>query len=171
MNIEKKTLRRDIPFLNSTTTPVVDDARRLVVGQAISLNGQISSCDNLVVEGTVQVEGFAGRRLEVAEPGLFSGTAKVQDCVIAGRFEGKLSVTGRLTVKATGQVQGVIEYGALETEAGAKVEGKLSVILPLAEKTVSVVAARPNNVENIFAAKEHAAISEGDTVFRRTVRV
>lgn len=186
MTIEKKTIRSDIPgshvFLNGNIGYVgstAEEMRRLVVARDISLNGQINACDYLVIEGVVEAEAFSGRRMDILETGLFAGTAEVQDCVIAGRFEGVLTVTGRLTVKPTGQVQGAIAYGTLEVEAGGRLEGQLTSAIPVAPVVVeapALAALTPppapvvNNVEPLFADDDEEKTVTGRAVYRRAAR-
>src|SRR5437868_3074491 len=98
MNVEKKTIRSDIPGHQSMLGTTTEDARRMTVGRGISLNGVIAACEYLTIEGTVQTENFKARRLEIAESGLFAGSGEIQDAVISGRIEGRLVVTGRLTI-------------------------------------------------------------------------
>lgn len=135
MSIEKKTLRSDIPGHNTLMNGNIayagstqEEGRRLVVGRDITLNGAIAACDHLIVEGTVHAQSFSARRMDILEVGFFAGNAEVHDAIIAGRFEGKLSVPGRLTVKSTGCVYGEIEYGTLEVESGARIEGHMTVM-------------------------------------------
>lgn len=184
MSVEKKTIRSDIPgshvFLNGNVgyvgSAMDGGMRRLVVTRDITLNGEISSCNYLVVEGVVQAGSFSARRMDILDGGLFSGTAEVQDCVIAGRFEGKLSVHGRLTVKPTGRVCGEIEYGMLEVEGGGKIEGQMtSVAVAEVEGTVSMPALTvlPPNVEPLFSAEadDDSGITGRSTAYRRAARV
>lgn len=175
MTIEKKTIRSDIPgshvFLNGNIGYVgstADDARRLVVARDISLSGQISACAYLVIEGVVQADSFTTRRMDILESGLFHGTAEMQECVIAGRFEGKLSVLGRLTVKPTGQIYGEIEYGILEVEAGAKIEGKMTCVAPLAVEPPAPLEIVADNVEKLF--DDTPVVTERTTAYRRAAR-
>ena len=62
------------------------EGKKLVVGRDISLSGKISSCEKLVVEGTVEADIADCRELEVAEGGLFKGEAKIEVAEIAGEF-------------------------------------------------------------------------------------
>jgi cytoskeletal protein CcmA (bactofilin family) len=188
MNVEKRTIRSDIPGHQTLlNTAPVEDTRRMTVGRGISLNGVIAACELLTVEGTVQAEGFKARRLEISESGLFSGTAEVQDAVISGRVEGHLAVPGRLVVKATARISADIEYGTLEVEAGARIEGRLSPIAvamaaapaeaaaqqpkaaaPVAVRS-AVVQAAPTpaaNVEKLFDERGEAPAPRS-RVFRR----
>jgi len=174
MTVEKKTVRSDIPgshvFLNGNIGYVgstADEARRLVVARDISLSGQIGSCTYLVIEGVVQADTFSTRRMDILESGLFHGVAEMQECVIAGRFEGKLSVLGRLTVKPTGQIYGEIEYGILEVEAGAKIEGKMTCVAPLPVEAPAPVLVQ-DNVEKLF--DDTPVVTERTTAYRRAAR-
>ena len=179
MSIEKKTIRSDIPghsnMLGGSASyagSAQDEGRRLVVGRDISLNGDIGCCDHLVVEGTVNAQGFTARRIDVLEAGFFAGSAHVQDAVIAGRFEGKLTVSGRLSVKSTGRLYGQIEYGSVECEAGARIEGQMVLIAPPAAAETPVLAAPTvnDNVENLFDdSSEEGTAEETPRVFRRAV--
>ncbi len=106
-------------------TPVLTEMRTLTVGRDISLSGEISACDYLVVEGTVEARVREGRRIEIAECGLFRGTVEIDEADIAGRFEGDITVRGRLRVRSTGRIDGKIQYGELEIEAGGHLEGEV----------------------------------------------
>ncbi|MCW5731236.1 MAG: polymer-forming cytoskeletal protein, partial [Alphaproteobacteria bacterium] len=92
-------------------------------GRDISLNGEISTCHRLVVEGKVEAALSDCNSIEVSETGLFKGAAEVQEADVRGRFEGKLTVKGRLMIRAQGVVNGEITYGQLEVECGGQVSG------------------------------------------------
>lgn len=100
--------------------------RKLVVGVGITMSGEIESCDTLLVEGTAEVALKGASVLNVAETGIFYGTVEIDEATIAGRFEGDLTVNGRLTVKSTGSITGSIVYKELAIEAGANLDGKVS---------------------------------------------
>src|ERR1044072_6879924 len=48
------------------------EGRRMVVGKEITLSGQISKCDHLVVEGDVEGMRYEGQSLEVIDGGHFN---------------------------------------------------------------------------------------------------
>ncbi len=101
-------------------------SRRLVVGEGITMSGEIESCDTLIVEGTVEAALKGASILDIAESGVFYGTVEIDECVIAGRFEGDITVHGRLSLKASGSITGSISYKELAVEAGATIDGKMS---------------------------------------------
>lgn len=109
-------------------------ARRLIIGQGITMSGEIESCDMLIVEGTVEAALKGASMLEIAETGMFYGTVEIDEATIAGKFEGDLTVNGRLTVRATGSITGAISYKELAVEAGATIDGKIT---PLGGKGAS----------------------------------
>ncbi|CAK0748519.1 Polymer-forming cytoskeletal protein [Azospirillaceae bacterium] len=116
------------PGLLTGSATLGSDMRRLTVGRDITLAGEISSCDVLVVEGTVEARLREGKVIEISETGLFKGSVEINEATIAGRFEGDLIVRGRLTVRGSGRIRGVIKYRELEVEAGGQVVGDIQLI-------------------------------------------
>lgn len=100
--------------------------RRLVIGQGITMSGEIESCDHLLVEGTIEAALKGAKVLEISETGTFRGTVEIKNATIAGRFEGDLTVDGRLVLKAGGVITGSISYRELQIEAGAIIDGRLT---------------------------------------------
>jgi cytoskeletal protein CcmA (bactofilin family) len=106
------------------------DVKNLIVGSGIQLNGQISACDRLVVEGTVQADLNDAEAIEVRENGLFKGTASIMEADISGRFEGDLTAKRRLVVRNGGRIDGNVHYAALVIEEGGQIRGHMDVIEP-----------------------------------------
>ena len=104
------------------------EMRKLVVGQEITMSGEISSCDFLIVEGNVEAKVRDGHKVEITENGTLRGTAEIVEADIAGIFEGEMICSGRLRLRANGKIKGKIQYGELEIEAGGRVEGELSCL-------------------------------------------
>jgi len=100
-----------------------EDLRKLIVGREITLSGEITSCDKLIVEGSVEANLTNCRDVDIAESGLFKGSASIEEAEIRGRFEGNLVVRQRLLIKATGRVSGTIRYGQIEIECGGQISG------------------------------------------------
>jgi cytoskeletal protein CcmA (bactofilin family) len=99
------------------------EVRKLTVGREITLSGEITSCDKLIIEGSVEANLNNCRDVEIAESGLFKGSAAIEEAEIQGRFEGNLVVRKRLLIKASGRVSGTIRYGQIEIECGGQVSG------------------------------------------------
>ncbi|MFO1049415.1 MAG: polymer-forming cytoskeletal protein [Geminicoccaceae bacterium] len=111
------------------TAPAEEAGKRLIVGQGISLSGEITACDRLVVDGSVQVTLNQTRAIEITESGRFTnGKAEVEEAEISGVYEGDLTVRKRLLIRSTGQVKGTVRYGELEIERGGHLSGTISML-------------------------------------------
>ena len=80
-----------------------------------------------MVEGHVEVSLNETRAVEIKPKGRFIGSCEVEAAEISGVYEGDLTVRGRLTVRASGQVEGKICYGEIELERGGRISGNLGV--------------------------------------------
>lgn len=105
-----------------------DDGNRLVVGKSISVSGDISACETLVVQGTVEANVSDATTLEVADGGLFKGDAEVDHAYIAGTFDGTLRARLTLEVAESGHVKGDIFYNNISIASGGRVQGSIDVI-------------------------------------------
>lgn len=106
-------------------TPQRSVGAKMTVGPGIKLKGEVSDCDTLVVEGTVDAT-LVGEVLEISEGGRFTGTATVSDADIQGHFEGDLTVSGVLQIRSSGHVAGTIKYGRIEVESGGEISGSIT---------------------------------------------
>jgi cytoskeletal protein CcmA (bactofilin family) len=107
--------------------PGSDDAKKLIVGREIFLNGEINSCDRLIVEGRVEASMKDCREIEIAETGTFKGQAEIDRADISGVFEGDLTAREHLVVRATGRIMGKVRFGELEIERGGQIVGDVQV--------------------------------------------
>ena len=115
----------------STTTPVTPSAStsglesgsRLIVGPNIKLKGvEITDCDTLVVEGTVEAT-MDSRVIQIMANGAFKGSADIDIAEIHGKFDGNLTVRDKLVIYAQGKVTGTIRYGKVIIEEGGQLSG------------------------------------------------
>jgi cytoskeletal protein CcmA (bactofilin family) len=101
------------------------DVRTLIVGPEMSLSGDITSCNRLIVEGTVDARLDNCQHVIITETGVFTGDASTDNADVHGCFEGDLVVRKRLLLRATGRVSGTITYGEIEIECGGKISGTI----------------------------------------------
>lgn len=99
---------------------------KLTVGPNIKLKGvEITDCDTLVVEGTVEAT-MDSRVIQIAKEGAFHGTAEIDIAEIHGLFDGSLTVREKLVIYSTGKVSGKIRYGKVVIEEGGQLTGEIS---------------------------------------------
>ena len=98
---------------------------KLTVGPNIKLKGvEITDCDTLVVEGTVEAT-MNSRVIKIAENGAFHGTAEIDIAEIHGKFDGTLTVREKLVIFGSGKVSGKIRYGKVVIEEGGELTGQI----------------------------------------------
>jgi len=106
---------------------VVDkvDARTLIVGREISFSGDVTFCERLIIEGSIEVNLQNCQTMMITETGIFRGNGSTENADVRGRVEGDLVVHKRLLIRASGHVSGTITYGEIEIEAGGKISGAI----------------------------------------------
>ncbi|MFI5020584.1 MAG: polymer-forming cytoskeletal protein [Alphaproteobacteria bacterium] len=119
------------------------ESKKLIVGREIYLNGHISACERLVVEGTVEAELTDCRTIEVADSGTFKGSAQVESAEISGRVEGSLTVRERLLIHSSGRVTGTVHYGRIEIEQGGEINGDVKSLGAAATAAPARLVAAP----------------------------
>ena len=96
------------------------------VGESTELEGA-----SLAIQGTARIDGrLVGKvqvkHLIVGKSGNVSGDISGETAWIEGVVDESLSLTGKLTVAATGKIRGKIAYGSIEAHEGAKLVGEIS---------------------------------------------
>ncbi len=110
------------------TTPPADEAesdqQAFVVDAGVRLVAETLECSELLVKGHLEASVRAAR-LWVAPGGQVIGSAEVDSADVAGRFEGTLSVAGRLVIDAAGSVSGRTRYDEIVIEPGGQIAGEI----------------------------------------------
>jgi cytoskeletal protein CcmA (bactofilin family) len=102
------------------------DANRLYIGEGVTIKGEISVPDTLVVCGVLEGDVTVGN-LVVGETGAIKGRITVaENAEISGKVFEKLDVKCLLILRSSGRVDGNISYGLLQIEQGASIAGGLS---------------------------------------------
>ena len=112
-----------VPAANSA--PAQEGEAKLTVGPNIKLKGvEITDCDTLVVEGSVEAT-MDSRMIQISERGSFKGSAEIDVAEIRGSFDGSLTVRQKLVIYSTGKVTGRIRYGKVVIEEGGQLSGEI----------------------------------------------
>jgi cytoskeletal protein CcmA (bactofilin family) len=122
--------RRATEIPNFNTVRALDaagDGKKLVIGKQIRVSGEISGCEHLLVEGEIDAAVTGVSVLEVAAGARMAGSAEVDKAVIAGSFEGALTVREHLEIPSGGTVRGTIAYKTVSVTSGGTLAGTISV--------------------------------------------
>jgi len=128
---------------NTPATVVSEGEAKLTVGPNIKLKGvEITDCDTLVVEGSVEAT-MDSRMIQISERGSFKGSAEIDVAEIRGSFDGNLTVRQKLVIYATGKVTGRIRYGKVVIEEGGQLSGEIEFGATTASTSSSTASVRP----------------------------
>lgn len=110
----------------SAAEQTIPEPNRLFIGEGVTIKGEISVPDTLVVCGSVEGDVSVGN-LIVGETGAIKGRITVaENAEIYGKVFEKLDVKCLLILRAGGRVDGNVSYGLLQIEQGASIAGGLS---------------------------------------------
>ncbi|NNC84314.1 MAG: polymer-forming cytoskeletal protein [Flavobacteriales bacterium] len=84
------------------------------------LKGEINSPGNFRIDGEVEGDMKIDGKLIIGAKGHVKGNVKCKDAEIEGRFDGKLSVNGLLSLKSTSSISGDAFFQRLMVAEGAK---------------------------------------------------
>jgi cytoskeletal protein CcmA (bactofilin family) len=101
------------------------DDRTLIIGPGVSVKGEITSCNRLIVQGKIEAKLTDCPNVIIKEGGVFKGESSTEDADVQGSFEGNLVASKRLLVRGTGRLSGTITYGEIEIERGGKIAGEI----------------------------------------------
>ena len=104
------------------------EKRVLQLGKGISIQGSVTEAERIVIEGTMESPLLQCQEVAISHSGVFKGELQVEDADIAGVFDGTLTATGNLTIRATGRVLGVARCRRLSVEDGGQLTGRMEMI-------------------------------------------
>lgn len=104
------------------------EGKRLVVGKQVTITGEISGCERLVVDGHVDAKVSGVKTLDVSTNGTFKGSAEVEAASVAGTYDGDLKVNGHLDIAATGVVTGKVSYKTIAVANGGRLQGAIETL-------------------------------------------
>lgn len=138
------------------------DVNRLVIGQGLTFQGVIGTCDHLTISGDVTSEVEHCNRLEIAAGGSFHGRAAAREMTVAGAFDGDLTVFGCLRIAATGSVKGRVSYGALAIEQGGRLSGTVVSLADAATDAPVVVPLRRSGDADVASSGSQTPLDVGN---------
>lgn len=95
------------------------------IGAGVTLKGEISVPDLIIVDGTVEGDVTA-RAVSVGQTGVIRGKIVATEADISGSITDHIEIKQLLIVRSTGRAEGRVMYGEIELEKGAIVTGDLS---------------------------------------------
>jgi cytoskeletal protein CcmA (bactofilin family) len=131
-------------------------SERSLIGKNITITGDISATEDLVVEGRITGKIHLNEsRLTVGEEGYAQSQISAREVIIAGRVEGKIQASERVELRHTAQVAGDIVAPRLIIHQDAVVKGTVDLSPSIAIKQQK--AKREAEAAAVAAVDETAA--------------
>ena len=104
-----------------------DGVLRNHLAAGTQVKGDIITQGDIRIDGKVEGSLVSKGKLVVGNTGVIEGEVTCVTGNISGNIRGVVHVSEMLKVQATGKLSGEITYGKLTVEAGAELEGKLTI--------------------------------------------
>ncbi|MGB3344128.1 MAG: polymer-forming cytoskeletal protein [Aequorivita sp.] len=89
------------------------------INEGTKLKGDISSTGFFRIDGTIEGNVKTPSKVVLGKSGIIKGTLDCENADIEGHFQGNLIVSGTLSIRATGRIEGDVVAGKLSVEPGA----------------------------------------------------
>ncbi|WP_298340667.1 polymer-forming cytoskeletal protein [uncultured Algibacter sp.] len=90
-----------------------------IIAQGTKMVGDFNSQGDLRIDGIIDGNIKTSGKVVVGKSGLIKGTLNGTDAYFEGKFSGKLSLSGTLTLKSSAHIEGEVVAGKLAVEPGA----------------------------------------------------
>ncbi|MFS4483551.1 bactofilin family protein [Hyunsoonleella sp. 2307UL5-6] len=90
-----------------------------IIAKGTKIIGDFNSEGDFRIDGTIEGNIKTSGKLVVGKNGEIKGTIQGTDAYFEGKFSGKLSLAGTLTLKSSAFIEGEVTVGKLAVEPGA----------------------------------------------------
>ncbi|WNH13953.1 bactofilin family protein [Thalassobellus suaedae] len=90
-----------------------------IIAQGTKIVGDFNSEGDFRIDGVIEGNIKTSGKVVVGKAGFIKGTLQGTDAYFEGKFSGKLSLSGTLTLKASAHIEGEVVAGKLAVEPGA----------------------------------------------------
>ncbi len=98
-----------------------------VIARGVRVQGDFTSQGDVVIDGVVEGHVTTTAQLKVGPEAKLKADVTANDAIIAGVIEGTLIVKRKLELKSTASVMGDVTCETAAIEAGASLQGKVSI--------------------------------------------
>lgn len=113
------------------------------INEGTKIKGDISSTGLFRIDGHIEGNITTPAKVVVGKTGVVKGSLNCENADIEGKIVGVVEVSGTLTIRATGRIEGDVVAGKLAVEPGAVLnascimqDGKSSASLPTKQKSI-----------------------------------
>jgi cytoskeletal protein CcmA (bactofilin family) len=108
--------------------PTLANERIINVGKSVSIKGELSGGEDLIIEGRVEGQiKLRNHNLEIGPHGAIKGEIRAKNLTVNGRVDGNISTEQLVEIKASGSVVGDIESSRISIADGAYFKGNANL--------------------------------------------
>jgi cytoskeletal protein CcmA (bactofilin family) len=107
-----------------TTSLENNTSNDLIIGKGVHFTGTVLVPNLAIINGIFDGE-ITARELIVETDGQVSGTSTAKDIEVKGVLKSTVSCSNLLTIRASGSIEGSMEYGEISIERGGKFAGTM----------------------------------------------
>ncbi|GAL69323.1 bactofilin family protein [Jejuia pallidilutea] len=89
-----------------------------IIARGTKIVGDFNSEGDFRIDGTIEGNIKTTGKLVIGKEGFIKGTIQGTDAYFEGKFSGKLSLSGTLTLKSSAFIEGEVVVGKLAVEQG-----------------------------------------------------
>ena len=108
------------------------------IGKSISIKGDLTGEEDLVIEGTVEGKiDLPTNELTIGETGKVNAEVYAKSIVVVGSISGNVSATEKLEIQSSGLIDGDVRAPRLIIQEGAQLNGSVEMNDPKIGATTS----------------------------------
>lgn len=101
-----------------------------LISEGCKIEGRVSGAGEFLVNGEVEGECEIGGTLTLAKNGVWRGTIKARNVVVAGHVDGDIVAEGKVEITDSARITGTVTGEAIAVAEGAVVEGSMKTTGP-----------------------------------------
>ena len=109
-------------------TPPSSEEPETILGENISVKGQLKFDSMLRIDGTFEGELLSEGKLIIGPTGHVKANIDLKEAFISGKVEGNITVSGRLVLRGHAEIVGDITAQSLSVDEGVSILGHVTVL-------------------------------------------
>ena len=115
---------------NPVSTPPAAPRQTAAIGASMHIKGEISTREELLVDGQVEGSVESHSSLTVGPNGKVQANIKAREVVIFGTVRGNVEVTEKIAIREQGSLVGDIKAAGISIDDGAYFKGSIDIVRP-----------------------------------------
>jgi cytoskeletal protein CcmA (bactofilin family) len=101
-----------------------------LINEGCKISGVVTGTGSFLVNGEIDGDCDISGTITLAKNGLWKGTIKAADVIVAGNVEGDIVAAGKVEITDTARITGTVSGEAIAVAEGAVVEGVMKTTGP-----------------------------------------